>query len=910
MKKKIINGLLFAVLLVAATSSFVSCKDYEGDDYARLHDELVAASINSMTTIDELIRLQQAQIQYQINNLYTAYLNLYKDEAMAKQLTKESQDKLNDLMGRYNNAKTAAEKMAILSEMNKLLMQTTGTDKDGTQSGGVYNATESIILMWGDSLRTAYANAYDALINAAAAQLTANQAKADAATAQTTANTAKADAATAQATANQAIADALAAQTTANTAKADAATAQAAANTAIANAATAQTTANQAKDAAANVAQALADFKAAEALVDAATATAIEKIKDSLVILDQKIDNVTLRVNDIEQGYKAADEILQGQINDLNKLVSTLSESIDAIMNTLKQEVTGIEIQAAYNPVYGTFAYPIGVQSNVLAAYYGKTDVPVRFPAGDGEGADSWVGSTPMILTSELDAIKAPYQIFGQDGLLMNVDEGNAGKVYLTVNPSNVIMDGKEFTLRTSDNKISKVVLSPLATCTEQLKWGYKRAAESSPNGFYVATATINKEDVDDVALSFDFSGVKPELKSIMNNWSATKASDIARLGLTVVNAMQADLPRLGVQAQWKDDVSGWKNWVSKYELAAFSAKPVGYDFLYGADYSKYVKKIQNKIIKKEKAIAEDLIEQIGEVIKIKINLLGEVIKIKINLPESSGDIWVDPETKKIYLIIDATVGVDVPAVEFSTSEPASTIVIKAGEFYPGLDKLAEVEPEKYIPVKDSKLTVHQVKGKTTGTSATANVYKAVEITSLFNAIADGITESVSKIDDKASDIINKYLKKIINYENKIFSKVNSVAKNPNRYIQPALIANANDNFFYPSRAWIAPTKVKKGTTISFFPTTLTAEIIAPAFKKYIAVTGAWVNGEQVDATPYNTGVLNTVIDGSEFNVMSPFEYQVNYPAGTVLEFVYECLGYNGKVAGKKYYIEVCDNSF
>ena len=39
MKKKIIYGLLFAVAMVTASSSFVSCKDYEGDDYARLEEE-------------------------------------------------------------------------------------------------------------------------------------------------------------------------------------------------------------------------------------------------------------------------------------------------------------------------------------------------------------------------------------------------------------------------------------------------------------------------------------------------------------------------------------------------------------------------------------------------------------------------------------------------------------------------------------------------------------------------------------------------------------------------------------------------------------------------------------------------------------------------------------------------------
>ena len=39
MKKKIINGLLFAVALVAATSSFVSCKDNNGDNYAELQEK-------------------------------------------------------------------------------------------------------------------------------------------------------------------------------------------------------------------------------------------------------------------------------------------------------------------------------------------------------------------------------------------------------------------------------------------------------------------------------------------------------------------------------------------------------------------------------------------------------------------------------------------------------------------------------------------------------------------------------------------------------------------------------------------------------------------------------------------------------------------------------------------------------
>jgi hypothetical protein len=94
------------------------------------------------------------------------------------------------------------------------------------------------------------------------------------------------------------------------------------------------------------------------------------------------------------------------------------------------------------------------------------------------------------------------------------------------------------------------------------------------------------------------------------------------------------------------------------------------------------------------------------------------------------------------------------------------------------------------------------------------------------------------------------------------------------------------------------------------FPTTLTGETVVPAFKKYIAVVDAWkfdanYNPTESVTNKFNTGAMNQVLDAKAFNIQKPFEYTVNAPAGTVLEIIYECLGYNGKVAGKKYYIEV-----
>ena len=55
MKKKIINGLLFAVALVAATSSFVSCKDYNGDNYAELQEKYLTLQAAFEQQVDAAI---------------------------------------------------------------------------------------------------------------------------------------------------------------------------------------------------------------------------------------------------------------------------------------------------------------------------------------------------------------------------------------------------------------------------------------------------------------------------------------------------------------------------------------------------------------------------------------------------------------------------------------------------------------------------------------------------------------------------------------------------------------------------------------------------------------------------------------------------------------------------------------
>ena len=788
MKKKIINGLLFAVALVTATSSFVSCKDYEGDNYNELQQKyasLADAFRKQVSAMQDYVLLTEAG---------------YSRAELSSKTIKARLDELNDSLKAHRlDINNLTDDLGDLQDsLDRYIVK---NDLAVAEALGVAQAADSLSKLNEQRLKDMLAglngtDLADAISKAAQCLATVAQ---DSARWNETAATVEEKSAQ--------------------------------------------------WDSVYNV------VKEKSPIWDEAVQTA-NKAWDFIKDAKTKDGKALNSLQDLIDYTEQADQALVQDIQALN-------EKVNALYETIRAEVTGIEIQAAYNPVYGTFAYPAGIQSNVLATYYGEISDKVYFPAGDGEDTDYWVGSTPAVLTGELDAIDAPdFEV--KEGIVMNETEGNAGQLYLTVNPSNVNFEGKTITLRASDNTVSKVVLSDLQPCTEQLKWGYRRA--NSDNGFYVANATISKDVVKDVVVSFDLKRkFGSEAKEILKNWTWTKSTvlDIASLSLEVAKAMKVDAPRLGVQAQWKD-ATGWKNYVSKYDLAAVSVKPVGYDFLYDQDFSEPIIKIRDKIYKREKAISQEL-----------INDIKGIINISIGYPEKSNQIDVRIEDGKthVYLII--------PELKCSGStKEGQTITVPANKFDDG------------IPAQATTIDVNiTVNGSTQQGEA--------DITALFNAIKDGIEKSIGQIDGKASDLVNKVLKKVLNYENKVFNKLISIAENPNRFVQPAMFASCGDKFFYPSRIYFAPTKVKKGQVIKFYPTTLTGEVLAPAYKKYVAI---------LNDKSFNTGDFNKVVDGNAYNLQNGMELDTNnIPAGTVLEFIYETLGYNGKIAGKKYYIEITE---
>ena len=725
MKKKIINGLLFAVALVAATSSFVSCKDYEGDNYAEFQEKYAT--------------LQQA---------YDAQVQAMKDYVLTSRYNKE-------VLGgtSYDHAKAIQQRLIDL-ETDTASLAKRIADNNKWIAKLSNDTLKPFIYCWGPDLKTAMTNAANVF----------------------------------------------------NTVSHDS-----------------------------------AEWNRAVVLADSAYkfVTSQTEFKN----LQEMID-----------AYKEADKALQKEIDELN-------QHIDNLLATIKMDITGIEIQATKNPIYGTFAYPFGAQSNVLAAYYGKADAGYTFPTTED---NKWLNGQSVLTEAELAGMAASKAIKPYDlkrGIICDDTEGNAGTLYLTINPSNVVLVGKDFTLRTSDNKLSKVTLSDLQPCNEQLVWGYKRAAanENSANGFYSAKATIAKEVFDDVKLgtSFDYKSLNNAISDVFTDWANPGVLNIGNINNVLAKALMIQAPRLNVQAQWKD-TTGWKFWASKYELAAVSVKPFGVGTTTGTDFSKWSKMAQDTWNQKVSNIRKELWPLIAFDIAD-----GDYKKMQ----EILNNYTFQENGKSDLDILDKKTGKVLHTITLNDDENKSVVE--------GYNRLLNI--------------VNGLQGK--------------------------IDNKTTEIRNALDDILERYSSRM----NKIFNKINLWLAEPYRFFMPALYATSDaENLVHLSRVIDGPTYVKAGTELAFYPTSVTNELLAPAYKKFIGVSNVFkgdasaVKGDdackKVQATLNNAVAdFNHVVDGTAYNMYNPMMgFKISDDMkGMIIEITYVMLDYEGVSSAKKFYIEV-----
>lgn len=785
MKKKIIYGLLFAVAMVTASSSFVSCKDYEGDDYAQLKEENLSLreALNQ-----QIIAMGNYALKTDLKDW--ALKTDLKDWALKSDLKdwllKSDYKAIEDTAALHNWVEAIRQSVVALENdsvskyaelihnNNKAIVYVTALAKaDSTRSWNDsirIDNLEKFVTAWGDDLAGATA---------------------------------------------------------------------------------------EAAKVAATVAQDSAIWNKAVEVADNAW---------NWINKGQAVDRngkTFESLQDLIKAYEAADDALQDQINDLK-------QDIANILGTLKKQISGIIVQGTYSPVFGYGSLPLGIQTNILAAYAGKAVADVQFPSAmksfDNRNiiteADlAWLESNGMMPASE--NITA-----GQ--LLFNDAKGNAGKMFLTVNPTNVDFSGTDFKLVNSKGNESRIQLSTLEASNEVMTFGWTRGTKvgtESSNGFYEVEATIAKDDALKMQPDFDKAGFKSAVKSALNGQARLGVKEAAR---ALYNSLQP-VQRFGVKAEWTDTI-GARSVTSAFDVAAFSIEPLGFGFKLPSSKYTRIPTINSKVI------AE----------KLHVNLTVDPIVITAQ----------DKETGKYIILVEIPMAYISNEGTFGdyTVYPYTYIKELAGTYYLSGGYTAR-EGYAYI---DFTPMFEEFFGQVNA--------RFIE----FNKASDGINKT---IDDAAAQV-NSYIDRANNWINRI----NNVLDNLGNAVQPVLIwsdgQNAGELGGFVSANYAVGTVVPKGGELALIPTSYSLELFAPAYKKSLIVTNAYKGGfsaqsgkdaSLVDAVK----AVNADIKAKGFDVFSGTSLKNQYIfnskgyEGITFEIAYTAVDYEGKIAGRKFYLTV-----
>ena len=669
-----------------------------------------------------------------------------------------------------------------------------------------------------------------------------------------------------------------------------------------------------------------------------ALASGMSDLEDAVGDLNDSVNKILdVMIPELEQAYQAADQLLQDSIDALAVLVKQNAEDIEALSDSidkvaarvdkideaLKALITGIVVQATENPVFGSFALPIGVNSNVLMAFYGECDNPVVFPTKE---TANYVKNSLTFTDEDWNMIKSVSQFrCAGNKTLFNESEGNAGAVYLTVNPGSVDFAGQTLELVNSKDVASKVALSPLKKENDvELVFGYTRAAET--NGFYSAAATLKEEDIQAVKVTIE-EGWKDAVKKALKEGSFNNISTLADLFYRQFNGI---LPAQGLKASWTD-YNGEHSVYSQYGIAATAIKPLSYKFL--EDLHVYTVPGYEKAISLVDRVANRIKNEIPNNImkELRSDLQGLNIK-EIELKELTAD-----QLALFEVTIDDNITIEghdftinfqdrIPVQNDQITVPTYTYKVYQSGIERGTVTIPEAvyDPDAYIDIDFTQnihldhttKTIHYVcnlkdAAQSLWESAEdqmADINKMIadlkEIVNDANSYIDLVNDKLDYEEgqvDKAANRVKKYIDRI---NNKIASFINK----GNARIQPILLVGDRTTGMKVASRSKGVASQLKSRTVEFILTSYTAEILTPAFKKHIAVTNVFKGDKSAQGgdaacklalTTANAGdMMNTVIDGDKCSVVATF------PSGYIYEVAYSALDYSGKISMHKYYVQ------
>ena len=562
--------------------------------------------------------------------------------------------------------------------------------------------------------------------------------------------------------------------------------------------------------------------------------------------LKGKVDGVDGRLQAIEK-LRLTDSIAAKKITDaLNNRLDSVSVSLDKALNSLvEQKLDGITVNATENPVTGYWnASFLGLNLKLASSFYGVA----------AEGTDEWGG------------VIEPDSVLGKGG--------NAGYLYVSLNPTEIDPSLVKVELVNSQGEPAKgFELDSIENTDKVLTFGTK-AASVSANGFYQVPVIASDPQNDGV--EFDKGALAAAAKNVLNELRNPKEND---LDLSkIASALYKNIPVLtayGVKAEYYlynpntetlELTKTVKHAVSDYDIAAFAVKPVSYKFL------------------KDNATLDKLSDWAVENFRLpslssKLDKVIDALNVEISYDKAD----------EFY-----TYSVITPNGLFCQQDGNDVVIYGQGT---DLNNGQLIDGELY---RIKNATVEK-KFISTGGSAAEFVFV---IKTKDSTIADLLASANKQIAGKLQPIknvlsnVNAKWENVIAKVNPLLSKVASKIGSANKLLQPTILyvdQNGNPNTLSTIGGRLGTRFVGTGAT-TLYPTSWTAELLAPAYKKSISVLekGATVtltNGKSA-AEPFD-GSVNKVIFNAE-------------KAGTYT-IVYKAIDYSGVEVEKTFNVNVVE---
>ena len=639
-------------------------------------------------------------------------------------------------------------------------------------------------------------------------------------------------------------------------------------------------------------------------------AKAQETANDALYLAQQALllamENAG-RLNDHETRISELEKLVKTFVtkDELKEEIKKLNDRIDDLLDKM---VTGIILQGTESPVIGYFNTPLDVRSQILAAYYGEVSSSVTFPdknssANYVDASEFWTARNMEVIGSFTDT----ETISGEFVSTKNGDtKGNAGKLYVTVNPAEVDFTGKVLALESSTGEAAGVELEPLAVSEKELSFGYTRAY----NGFYEAEATLT--DIEKAKIRVDFKQLEDQAKDMLKEKSK---SSVLSFGAALMSSVKDVMPAYAAKATWtapaRTDAVGQKSYsvYSQYGLAAAAIKPFSYAFL----------KDLNVNLPGEERIL-NLIDEIIDKINVKINLnlpdfsVYSIVFNHITLPTINDNTFrftfnysvtnnfTDSDGNPVYIVITNSTG------EFGFKGADGSIWWVNPST--GVFEHAPASYQRKFDVFTKDITID------------IDINKTPEIKQVLGDIIDNLNGSIDDLNNQLKDLLNDLASlnnindqisdaitdakndiksQLQNLVTKAYNKLNSIfSKTPNKALQPVLIGKEGNKISLLSKSKKNPTKVS-GSSLTLIPTSYTLELVAPAYKKYIVVSNVFnADGSEAAASlgkGANGENMAKVIDSEK-------TCTINGQSGYIYEISYNAVDYHGKIVNKRFYVQ------